>query len=57
VLASCGNMSSPTVAFILQRLQSAGAVGPCVLLAFGPGLTIEAALLNRLPPAAATAVE
>ncbi len=48
VLADYGNMSSPTVAFILERLMQAGASPPCVVLAFGPGLTIEAALL--MPP-------
>ena len=45
VLAEHGNMSSATVLFILERLRSMSAEGPCVLLAFGPGLTIEAALL------------
>lgn len=45
VLAECGNMSSATVLFILERLASQGAEGPCVALAFGPGLAIEAALL------------
>jgi predicted naringenin-chalcone synthase len=45
VLAEYGNMSSPTVLFILQRLRQAGAPRPCVALAFGPGLAIEAALL------------
>lgn len=44
VLAECGNMSSPTVLFILDRLRSRRAPLPCVSLAFGPGLTIEAAL-------------
>ncbi len=45
VLADYGNMSSPTVAFILDRLHNAGAARPCVALAFGPGLSVEAALL------------
>ena len=45
VLADFGNMSSPTVLFILERLQQQFAGQPCVVLAFGPGLTIEAALL------------
>ena len=45
VLAEHGNMSSPTIAFILRRLQRARAPRPCVALAFGPGLAIEAALL------------
>ena len=46
VLAEFGNMSSPTILFILDRLRHEGATGPCVALAFGPGLTIEAALLD-----------
>jgi predicted naringenin-chalcone synthase len=46
VLAEFGNMSSPTVLFILDRLQTRRANRPCVALAFGPGLTIEAALLK-----------
>jgi predicted naringenin-chalcone synthase len=45
VLAEFGNMSSPTVAFILERLRRARAPRPCVALAFGPGLVVEAALL------------
>ncbi len=46
VLAEFGNMSSPTILFILDRLQRRGIPRPCVTLAFGPGLTIEAALLR-----------
>jgi predicted naringenin-chalcone synthase len=46
VLAEHGNMSSPTVLFVLKRLMDAGARRPCVALAFGPGLSIEAALLT-----------
>lgn len=45
VLGECGNMSSPTVLFILQRLLQQNAARPCVMLAFGPGLVVEAALL------------
>ncbi|HWT79068.1 MAG TPA: type III polyketide synthase, partial [Candidatus Methylomirabilis sp.] len=45
VLADHGNMSSPTILFILDRLRKAKAPRPCVALAFGPGLTAEAALL------------
>src|SRR3954469_19086882 len=45
VLAEFGNMSSPTVLFILERLRASGDCLPCVVLAFGPGLTIEAALI------------
>jgi predicted naringenin-chalcone synthase len=46
VFAEYGNMSSPTVLFILERLASQQARGPCVALAFGPGMTIEAAYLE-----------
>jgi predicted naringenin-chalcone synthase len=44
VLAECGNMSSPTVLFVLQRLRDRRAPLPCVALGFGPGLATEAAL-------------
>jgi predicted naringenin-chalcone synthase len=47
ILAEFGNMSSPTLLFVLQRLRDAGAALPCVALAFGPGLTIEAALFGH----------
>jgi predicted naringenin-chalcone synthase len=45
VLADHGNMSSPTILFILERLRNVRAPRPYVTLAFGPGLTVEAALL------------
>lgn len=41
-----GNMSSPTVLFLLKRLRDEGAPLPAVALGFGPGLTIEAALIR-----------
>ncbi len=48
VLARCGNMSSPTILFVLQSLLEArrepGALG--IALAFGPGLTLESMLLE-----------
>jgi predicted naringenin-chalcone synthase len=47
VLAEHGNMSSATVLFILDRLRKTGAEPPCVALAFGPGLAVEATLLLR----------
>jgi predicted naringenin-chalcone synthase len=46
VLTEHGNMSSPTVVFILDRLRRAGAAVPCVALGFGPGLAVEAALFT-----------
>ena len=45
VLAERGNMSSPSVLFVLDRLQQTNAQRPCVALAFGPGLVAEGALL------------
>jgi predicted naringenin-chalcone synthase len=46
VLREYGNMSSPTVLFILDRLRRRGAPRPCVALGFGPGLVAEAVLLQ-----------
>jgi predicted naringenin-chalcone synthase len=46
VLRECGNMSSPTLLFILERLRRRGAPGPCLAMAFGPGLCVEVALLE-----------
>jgi len=46
VLRDFGNMSSPTVLFVLERLRRAGAPRPCVALGFGPGLTAEAMLFS-----------
>jgi hypothetical protein len=50
VLASCGNVSSPTVLLILDRLRRLRNALPCVALAFGPGLPIEAALFTAQSP-------
>ncbi|MCC7424416.1 MAG: type III polyketide synthase [Planctomycetaceae bacterium] len=47
VLANHGNMSSATVLFVLERLLQEPMEGPVVALGFGPGLTIEAMLLER----------
>jgi predicted naringenin-chalcone synthase len=44
VFRDFGNMSSPTVLFILRKLREANAPRPCVALGFGPGLVAEAAL-------------
>jgi predicted naringenin-chalcone synthase len=46
IFGSLGNMSSPTILFILDRLATASAPAPVVALAFGPGLTIEAAIFK-----------
>jgi predicted naringenin-chalcone synthase len=49
VLAEHGNCSSPTVLMVLDRIRSAGRVPPgrhAIAMAFGPGLTLYAALLR-----------
>ena len=46
VFAAHGNMSSPTVLFILERLRQRQAPRPCVALGFGPGLVAEAVLFR-----------
>jgi predicted naringenin-chalcone synthase len=46
ILAEYGNMSSPTVLFILDRLRRRKAPRPYLALAFGPGIAVEAALLS-----------
>jgi predicted naringenin-chalcone synthase len=45
-LAEHGNCSSPTVLMILERLWRDGIGQPTVMMAFGPGLTLYAALLG-----------
>jgi predicted naringenin-chalcone synthase len=44
ILAEYGNMSSPTILFVLQRVRSWDVPRPCLALGFGPGLVAEAAL-------------
>jgi predicted naringenin-chalcone synthase len=46
VLTDYGNMSSPTVLFVIDRLRQQNAPRPCVALGFGPGLVAEAALFE-----------
>lgn len=46
VLREHGNMSSPTVLFIMERLLRREAPLPLVAMAFGPGLAGEAVLLT-----------
>ena len=47
VLAERGNMSSPTIVRILERMTAEDAPLPCVALGFGPGLAVEAALFDH----------
>ena len=46
ILADYGNMSSPTVLYVLEHLREAGAPRPWVALAFGPGLSAEGLLIR-----------
>lgn len=52
VLKDYGNMSSATVLFVLQEMLKSGTLTepdePVVAMAFGPGLTVESALLRRV---------
>jgi predicted naringenin-chalcone synthase len=45
ILAQYGNMSSPTVFFIVDRMRQTGAPRPIAAVSFGPGLVVESALL------------
>jgi predicted naringenin-chalcone synthase len=49
VLAKHGNMSSTSILFVLKEIlsQPATSDAPLLAMAFGPGLTIESALLTR----------
>jgi alkylresorcinol/alkylpyrone synthase len=50
VLSEHGNMSSPTVWFVLREIEKQGGVAPgewCVMVAFGAGLSAHAYLLRK----------
>jgi predicted naringenin-chalcone synthase len=49
ILAEYGNMSSPTVWFVLDELQRGGIASGewCVMLAFGAGLSAHAFLFRK----------
>lgn len=46
VLANHGNMSSPTMVFILNEFAKANAPRPWLMLGFGPGLEVEVAIIR-----------
>jgi predicted naringenin-chalcone synthase len=50
ILAEYGNMSSPTVWFVLEELQRNGIVSGerCVMVAYGAGLSAHACLLQKI---------
>ena len=47
VLRDCGNMSAPTVLFVLERLIARGLPERILMTAFGPGFTCAGLLLER----------
>lgn len=47
VLAEYGNMSAPTVFFVLEHVMAAGLPHRAALLAMGPGFTASCAVLER----------
>ena len=47
VLHDCGNMSAPTVLFVLDRLIARGLPERLLMTAFGPGFTCAGLLLER----------
>ncbi|MFC7703573.1 type III polyketide synthase [Plastorhodobacter daqingensis] len=49
VMRDCGNMSAPTVLFVLDRLRRDGATGPHLLTALGPGFTGAFQMLSLGP--------
>ena len=46
VLRDCGNMSAPTVLFVLERLIARGLPNKVMMTAFGPGFTCAGLLLD-----------
>ena len=52
VLADYGNMSAPTVFFVLERVLAQGEAGPLTLAALGPGFTASFAALGAAAEAA-----
>jgi hypothetical protein len=49
VLAAYGNMSAPTVFFVLERVLKQGLPPRAVLSALGPGFTVSLVTLKRRP--------
>mmetsp|Transcript_27380 Transcript_27380/g.89600 ORF Transcript_27380/g.89600 Transcript_27380/m.89600 type:complete len:455 (-) Transcript_27380:1001-2365(-) len=52
VLREHGNMSSPTILFVLQRVMKEATRDKIFAMGFGPGLTVETLGLERLQPGA-----
>jgi alkylresorcinol/alkylpyrone synthase len=47
VLADCGNMSAPTVLFVLERARAKGLPARSLLTALGPGFTASCVTLRH----------
>lgn len=47
ILAEYGNMSAPTVLFVLERMRNAGLPPRSALIAMGPGFTASCAVLEQ----------
>lgn len=47
ILANYGNMSAPTVLFVLERVLREGLPHRCLLIAMGPGFTASCLVLER----------
>lgn len=52
VLSGYGNMSAPTVMFVLEEALAHGLAGPCALSSLGPGFTASFLALDATPRAA-----
>jgi alkylresorcinol/alkylpyrone synthase len=48
ILANYGNMSAPTVLFVLERMIAAGLPARSALIAMGPGFTASCAILEQV---------
>ena len=48
VLSGFGNMSAPTVMFVLEEALARGATGPCALSSLGPGFTASFLALDAV---------
>ncbi|GAB2642023.1 type III polyketide synthase [Emticicia sediminis] len=47
VLKNYGNMSSPTILFVLKKMMESTKTGNIFAVAFGPGITMESVILER----------
>lgn len=47
VLRNYGNMSSPTILFVLKKMMDSTKTGNIFAVAFGPGITMESVILER----------